>query len=211
MEQIIAAIIGAVGQIAAALVPKLFGKKKEGENSTLSGGTGPFSHGGIEAQLRNNERVKWLLNHKGFKHVAEAAVKNICRGTPCENVRDMETRTWQQVEAAYAKITESTFPMNAADQLFQQLLNERRKISYINAYERLLGNRPNPWLNIPHCREVLAVAQQSRPRVIGEVTVQLDALIVNQNGNQEPSEGFFTNRGFTRERWREIFGAWPVL
>ena len=34
--------------------------------------------------------------------------------------------------------------MNAADQLFERLLREGRKISYIRAYEILLGNRPSP-------------------------------------------------------------------
>ena len=64
---------------------------------------------------------------------------------------------------------------------------------------------------MPHCQEVLAIAQQSMPRVHGGLTVQLDALIVNQDGTQEPSDGYFTNRGFTRDQWWAVFGNWPLL
>ncbi len=102
-------------------------------------------------------------------------------------------------------------PMNPADQLFQQLLRDRRKISYIDAYEILVGHRPQPWLNLVHCPEVIAVAQQSATQEIQGLTVQLDALIVNLAGDQEPSDGHFEHHNYTREQWRQVFGDWPLL
>jgi hypothetical protein len=101
-------------------------------------------------------------------------------------------------------------PVNTADQLFQRLLRDQRKISYIDAYEALVGHRPRPWLNAPHCREVIAIAMQSATQVVGGLTVQLDALIVNRDGNQEPGDGHFDAHPYTREQWREVFGSWPL-
>lgn len=107
-------------------------------------------------------------------------------------------------------LLEAERPLNRAEQLFRQLLAERRKIAYIDAYQILLGQRPNPWRNQPHCREVIAAAQCSTPRVIDGLNIQLDALIVNQKGNQEPSYGYFNKRGFSRQQWRRLFGHWPL-
>ena len=100
--------------------------------------------------------------------------------------------------------------MNPADQLFQRLVRDRRKISYIGAYEILVGHRPQPWRNRVHCPQVIAVAQQSATQVIQGLTVQLDALIVNEKGNQEPSAGHFEHHNYTREQWRQVFGDWPL-
>ena len=100
-------------------------------------------------------------------------------------------------------------PMNPADQLFQRLLHDRRKISYIDAYESLVRDRPQPWRNRVHCPEVIAVARQSATQVIQGLTVQLDALIVNRR-NQEPSDGHFEDHNYTREQWRQVFGDWPL-
>lgn len=98
-----------------------------------------------------------------------------------------------------------------ANELLQRLLQEGRKVSYIGAYELLLGTRPKRWWHRKHSREVLDVALQSTPQVHEGLTIQLDALIVNQGGTQEPSDGYFTNRAFTRENWRAVFGDWPLL
>jgi hypothetical protein len=97
-----------------------------------------------------------------------------------------------------------------ADELLRRLLQDGRKVSYIGAYEILLGSRPKPWWHRKHCREVLDIALQSTPQVHEGLTIQLDALIVNQGGTQEPSDGYFTNRAFTREDWRRVFGDWPL-
>lgn len=99
--------------------------------------------------------------------------------------------------------------MNPADQLFQQLLRDRRKISYIGAYEILVGHRPQPWRNQVHGPQVIAVAQQSAIKVIQGLTVQLDALIVNQK-KKEPGDGHFEHHNYTREQWRQVFGDWPL-
>lgn len=101
--------------------------------------------------------------------------------------------------------------MNPADRLFNWLLREHRKISYIDAYEVLVGYRPNPWRNAPHCREVIAIARQSTPQVVGGLTVRLDALIVNRDGDQEPGDGHFKVNPYTREQWRAVFGSWPLV
>ena len=103
-------------------------------------------------------------------------------------------------------------PMSPADLLFQRLLGERRKISYIDAYEILVGPRPasGKWRNQVHCPQVIAVAKQSATQVVQGLAVQLDALIVNAEGTQEPSNGYFKNRQFTREQWQQVFGSWPL-
>ena len=208
------AVIGAAGVILAAVLPVLLQRKGQGTRNEKPHDPLPaVAESDIERQLRADDGVKRLLGNKNWKDAAEAAIKCLCRGEACKVDSWKTSSTWQQVAAVHAQISTLADggPMNAADRLFQRLLKERRKISYIGAYEILLGNRPNPWRNMPHCREVLAVAQQSMPQGHGSLTVQLDALIVNQDGNHEPSDGYFMNRGFTREQWRSLFGEWPLL
>jgi hypothetical protein len=47
--------------------------------------------------------------------------------------------------------------MNSADQLFDRLLREEHLISFIDAYEILLGNRPK-WVTHQHSPKVIDIA-----------------------------------------------------
>jgi hypothetical protein len=53
---------------------------------------------------------------------------------------------------------------------------------------------------------VIAAAQRSATRVVQGLAVQLDALIVNRHGDQEPSDGYFQDHDHTLEQWQQVFG-----
>src|SRR5262245_2711054 len=100
--------------------------------------------------------------------------------------------------------------MTPAEQLFDRLLREGRLISYIDAYETLLGKRPQRWWNRMHCRQVTTVALQTEARQFEGLTLHLDALIVSRETG-EPGEGHFGDKPYTRGQWRQVFGHWSVL
>jgi hypothetical protein len=99
--------------------------------------------------------------------------------------------------------------MDVAERLFDRLLQERRLISYIDAYEALLGRRPRRWLHRAHSREVTTVAHRAAPRQFEELTIHLDALIVRRS-DREPGPGHFKDQSYDLRQWRRVFGGWPL-
>jgi hypothetical protein len=99
--------------------------------------------------------------------------------------------------------------MNAAEQLFERLLREEKLISYIDAYELLLGTRPRPFWNKRDCRPVLRLALQTSPRDFRGLLIQLDALIVGRARNR-PGEGHFRGKTYTEADWLRVFEGWPL-
>jgi hypothetical protein len=100
--------------------------------------------------------------------------------------------------------------VSPAEQLFDRLLREEGLISYIDAYEILLGERPSPFGNRTHCRPVLQLALRTAPRVHCGLTIQLDALIVSQ-ASRRPGTGHYRGKPYTKEQWLQVFGEWPLV
>jgi hypothetical protein len=97
-----------------------------------------------------------------------------------------------------------------AEKLFDALLQNRRVISYVKAYELLFGERPSPFYNAVHLRPVLEVAARTTPRKFGALEIRLDTLIVSIKG-REPGPGHFRTAPYTLNTWVSTFGNWPFL
>jgi hypothetical protein len=101
-------------------------------------------------------------------------------------------------------------PMNAAEDLFNRLLRERRLISYIDAHELLLGVRPSPFHNQVHCPPVIQAALQTAAREYNGLLIQLDALIVSQD-RRTPGAGHYRGKSYTEAQWIQVFDGWQIL
>ena len=100
--------------------------------------------------------------------------------------------------------------MSAAERLFERLLSEEKLISYIDAYELLLGTRPRPFWNKRDCKPVLEMAIETRLREYRGLCIQLDALIVGK-ASGKPGPGHFRDKPYTEAEWLHVFGGWPLV
>ena len=96
----------------------------------------------------------------------------------------------------------------SADQLFDELVALQERITYKAAYHSLIG--PVERWYPRRVREVVRIIEQSKEMTIGEVTIGLDALVVNDKAPNEPSAPHFRGKSYTRTQWRAAFGSWGV-
>jgi hypothetical protein len=99
--------------------------------------------------------------------------------------------------------------VSGPEQLFERLLREENLISYIGAFETLLGTRPRPFRHRRDCRPVLRLALQTTPRVFRGLLIQLDALIVEQK-RRRPGAGHFRGKTYSEAAWLQVFEDWPL-
>jgi len=107
--EVIAAIIGALAIIVAALItrgcsktvnPSVVQTPDKEQNTAVA-----VPDQELESQLRDDPRVKRLLGNKSWELTAEAAIAELTRETLCEVPGWRRTSTWQQVEAAWSDLT----------------------------------------------------------------------------------------------------------
>ena len=98
-----------------------------------------------------------------------------------------------------------------AEELFQRLLSAGppRLISYSGVYRRIFGEY-STWRNAVHVPRVIQVACRTKRRRVGQLSVQLDALIVGKVTHR-PGPGHFENAEYTPSDWIQNFGTWPLL
>lgn len=96
----------------------------------------------------------------------------------------------------------------SADQLFDELVALSERITYKAAYIALVG--PADRWYPRRVREVVRIVEQSKEMTIGDVTIRLDALVVNEKPPNEPSAPHFRGKSYTLTQWRAAFGKWGV-
>jgi hypothetical protein len=95
-----------------------------------------------------------------------------------------------------------------ADRLLDELVGRQERITYKAAYLTLIG--PADGWNPSRVREVVRVVERSKQISVGDVTIRLDGLVVNEKAPNEPSEPHFRGKPYTRTQWRAVFGSWGV-
>ena len=95
-----------------------------------------------------------------------------------------------------------------ADELFDELVALHERITYKAAYIALVGP-VDDWYP-RRVREVVRIVERSKEMTIGDVTIRLDALVVNEKAPNEPSAPHFRGKSYTRTQWRSAFREWGV-
>ena len=95
-----------------------------------------------------------------------------------------------------------------ADRLFDELVCRQERITYKAAYIALIGPVDTWYPN--RVREVVRIVEQSKQIAVGDLTIRLDALVVNEEAPNEPSEPHFREKRYTRTQWRSVFGSWGL-
>jgi hypothetical protein len=96
-----------------------------------------------------------------------------------------------------------------ADELFDDLIRSRERITYKAAYIALIGPAPDHWF-MNHARAVARAVENSKPVNVDVLSIRLDALVVNDKAPNEPSEPHFKTKEYTKNQWRSVFGSWGV-
>ncbi|RKH73125.1 hypothetical protein D7X96_03485 [Corallococcus interemptor] len=112
--------------------------------------------------------------------------------------------TQAQTPFSYAEWTSMT-----PEQLFSHLLEHRECISYIEAYARVLGERPTPWRNLVHAPEIIRAALRTQPCDVNGLRIQLDGLIVGQD-SRVPGKDHFRGAPYGPAEWKAAFARWPL-
>jgi hypothetical protein len=95
-----------------------------------------------------------------------------------------------------------------ADRLLDELVCRQERITYKAAYITLIG--PVDGWYPSRVREVVRIVEQSKQISIADLTIRLDALVVNEKAPNEPSLPHFKGKGYTRTQWQLVFGSWGV-
>ncbi len=105
--------------------------------------------------------------------------------------------------------------MERAEALFECLLRharggEPRICTYADAYQRIFGYRPGPWLP-SHAGELVRVARAVAPVSLGGLgMVRLDTFIVAA-ANHTPGSGYWETSDHDEDDWREALGSARLL
>lgn len=98
-----------------------------------------------------------------------------------------------------------------AENLLDKLLNmdPPKLISYSAAYGHIIGGY-EIWRNAVHAPEVIRLARLTSHRRVGNLTIQLDTLIVGK-ASRRPGRGHFRTAMYTEPDWIRTFGTWSLL